>query len=108
LVRSKMIPNPTQKGKRTEAAILRVRVELGKSVLIPWGEERFDLVVYEANRFQRIQCKTGTLRRGCLRLDTPLNGQVERIRWARNYEIGELEETELIDFGVFTPTASER
>jgi hypothetical protein len=39
-----MIPNPTTKGKRTEAVILSKLVCLGKSVLIPWNEERYDVV----------------------------------------------------------------
>src|SRR3989442_15469669 len=61
-----MIPNPTSKGKRTEAAILHALVQLGMSVLISWNEERYDLVVEEGNRFVRIQCKTGILRVGCI------------------------------------------
>jgi hypothetical protein len=65
-----MIINPTQKGKRTEAAILCVLDGLGKSVLIPWGEERYDLVVDEGGGFQRIQCKPGILRRGCIEFKT--------------------------------------
>jgi len=55
-----MIPNPTSKGKTSEAILLAALVALGKSVLIPWGEERFDLVLYEGARFVRVQCKTGT------------------------------------------------
>jgi PD-(D/E)XK endonuclease len=59
-----MIPNPTSKGKTSEAILLAALVALGKSVLIPWGEERFDLVLYEGARFVRVQCKTGTHRNG--------------------------------------------
>jgi hypothetical protein len=60
-----MIPNPTQKGKRSEARILSDLVAAGKSVLVPWGEERFDLVVYEEDgSFRRIQVKTGCLKNG--------------------------------------------
>jgi hypothetical protein len=59
-----MIPNPTSKGKTSEAIILMALVSLGKVVLIPWGEERYDLVLDEGDRFVRVQCKTGTLRRG--------------------------------------------
>ena len=61
-----MIPNPTSKGKTTEAIILAALVKLGKSVLIPWGEERYDLAVDEGGRLLRIQCKTGVLRNGCV------------------------------------------
>jgi hypothetical protein len=65
-----MIPNPTSKGKRTEAAILATLVGLGKSVLIPWNEERYDLVVDERDHFVRIQCKTGMLHRGYIGFKT--------------------------------------
>jgi hypothetical protein len=51
--------NPTTRGKTTEAAILWRLVELGKTVLIPWNDERYDLVVDEGDRFVRIRCKTG-------------------------------------------------
>jgi hypothetical protein len=52
-----MIPNPTSKGKTSEAVILAALVKLGKSVLIPWGEERYDLGLDEDSRLVRIQCK---------------------------------------------------
>ena len=42
-----MIPNPTSKGKTSEAMILAALVHLGKSVWIPWGEERYDLAIDE-------------------------------------------------------------
>jgi len=59
-----MINNTTTRGKRTEARILSALVEAGKSVLIPWNEERFDFVVYECGSFQRVQVKTGCLKDG--------------------------------------------
>jgi len=59
-----MITNPTVKGKRSEAAVLADLVAAGKSVLIPWGEERFDLVIYEDGVFTRVQVKTGCLKDG--------------------------------------------
>jgi hypothetical protein len=65
-----MIPNPTIKGKRSEAKILAALVQAGKSVLIPWGEERYDLAVDEGGRLVRIQCKTGILRGGCVDFKT--------------------------------------
>jgi hypothetical protein len=61
-----MIPNPTSRGKTTEAIILSLLVQQGKTVLIPWGEERYDLALDDAGRFVRIQCKTGVLRNGCV------------------------------------------
>src|SRR5947207_473641 len=57
-----MISNPTGKGKTSEAVILAALVRLGKSVLIPWGEERYDLALDEGGRLVRIQSKTGHIR----------------------------------------------
>jgi hypothetical protein len=39
-------------------------------VLIPWNEERYDLVVDQGDRFVRIQCKTGMLRVGYIGFKT--------------------------------------
>lgn len=63
---NEMILNPTSKGKTSEAVLLAVLVTLGKSVLIPWGEERYDLALDEGERFVRVQCKTAVLRDGCV------------------------------------------
>ncbi len=65
-----MINNPTARGKRTEAKILSELVDAGRSVLIPWGEERYDLALDEGGRLVRIQCKTGILRGGCVDFKT--------------------------------------
>ena len=60
-----MISNPTSKGKSSEARILADLTAAGKSVLVPWGEERFDLVIYnESGSFTRVQVKTGCLKDG--------------------------------------------
>jgi hypothetical protein len=61
-----MISNPTRKGKTTEAIILAILVGLGKAVLVPWTEERYDLVIDDGGKTTRIQCKTGVLRNGCV------------------------------------------
>ena len=65
-----MITNPTARGKRSEAKILGELVEAGVSVLVPWGEERYDLALDHGGRFVRIQCKTGWLRDGCIEFKT--------------------------------------
>ena len=65
-----MIVNPTARGKRSEAKILGELVEAGASVLVPWGEERYDLALDHGGRFVRIQCKTGWLRDGCIEFRT--------------------------------------
>ena len=67
-----MISNPTSKGKTSEALILAALVKLGKSVLIPWGEERYDLALDEGGRLVRIQCKTGHIRDGCVCFKTSI------------------------------------
>ncbi len=61
-----MISNPTSKGKISEAALLAALVKMGKHVLIPWGEERYDLAIDDDGQLVRIQCKTGALRNGCI------------------------------------------
>lgn len=78
-----MIPNPTSKGKTTEAIILAALVRLGKSVLIPWGEERYDyLVPLSALTSPNL---------GFLRVDPACNGQSRNIRWARDFELERLD-----------------
>src|SRR5215475_3402561 len=61
-----MISSPTGKGKASEAVVLAMLVRLGKHVLLPWGEERYDLALDEGGALVRIQCKTGHLRDGCV------------------------------------------
>ena len=53
-----MITNPASKDKNSEAVILAALVKLGKSVLIPSGEERYDLALDEGASWVRMQCKT--------------------------------------------------
>ena len=67
-----MISNPTSKGKTSEAVILAALVKLGKSVLIPWGEERYDLALDDDGRLVRVQCKTGHIRDGCVCFKTSI------------------------------------
>jgi hypothetical protein len=61
-----MISNPTSKGKTSEAVILAALVRMRKHVLIPWGEERYDLAIDDNGQLIRVQCKTGSLRNGCI------------------------------------------
>ena len=64
-------------------------VSLGKVVLIPWGEEHYDLVLDEGDRFVRVQCKTGTLRRASVM-------QVLNTTRPRDYEVP-IPQVELVD-----------
>lgn len=60
--------NTTEKGNLTEIKIAVRLLERGKTVLRPVGDGcRYDLLVDEAGKFSRIQCKTGCLRNGVVR-----------------------------------------
>jgi hypothetical protein len=53
-----------EKGNRAEGAVMAALIKAGKQVLLPIGEnQRYDLVVEEAGKFIRIQCKAGRLNR---------------------------------------------
>jgi len=58
--------NPSWKGARSEAAVLAALVDLGKTVLMPWGGgQRYDFVLDEGHgKFIRVQCKTGVYQHG--------------------------------------------
>jgi len=59
------------KGDQTEGIVLAALLCLGKSVLLPFGENhRYDLVVEDGERFLRVQCKTGRLRDGVIKFNT--------------------------------------
>lgn len=58
-------------GNISEAALLKALTSKGRAVLVPWGDnERYDLVVEETDgRFSRVQCKTGRLVNGVIKVD---------------------------------------
>ena len=59
--------HPVDVGLRTEAHITGELVRRGYSVLLPFGvNQRYDLVLDQGDRFVRVQCKTGRLRRGAV------------------------------------------
>lgn len=64
--------NTKAKGDQTEGMVLATFLQLGKGVLLPFGEnQRYDLVVDDNDgRFIRVQCKTGRLRDGVVRFNT--------------------------------------
>ena len=63
--------NSTTIGTRTEGRVLAVLLQLGKSVLLPFGEgARYDLAYDEDGRLVRVQCKTAVLRNGCVVFNT--------------------------------------
>jgi hypothetical protein len=59
--------HPVDIGQRTEAIVLAALVRRGYRVLTPFGtNQRYDLVIDVGERFLRVQCKTGRLRRGTI------------------------------------------
>lgn len=60
------------KGNSTEAAVLQALVGRGIPCLVPFGEgHSYDLVAeVSPGFFLRIQCKTGRIRKGCLRFNS--------------------------------------
>lgn len=56
-----------EKGNLTESKILAAFVEAGYLVLLPFGDgHKYDLVIDSGGHLQRVQCKTGRVRNGCL------------------------------------------
>lgn len=60
----KTILSPHDIGNRSEVFFIHRCMECGYVVLKPFGEQRYDVVIEDANgRFWRIQIKTGRLRK---------------------------------------------
>jgi hypothetical protein len=56
-----------EKGNLTESKILAAFVEASYLVLLPFGDgHKYDLVIDKGLCLQRVQCKTGRVRNGCL------------------------------------------
>jgi hypothetical protein len=66
-----MMLSTNDKSAQTEAACLSELVKKGYKVLLPFGVERYDLVVDSPQRgFLKAQCKTGQLKDGVVRFHT--------------------------------------
>ncbi len=60
--------HPKAIGDRSTLAVMLALHRAGYTILVPFGENcRYDLVIDESGRFQRVQCKTGRLRGGAVR-----------------------------------------
>ncbi|MGH2694142.1 MAG: group I intron-associated PD-(D/E)XK endonuclease [Actinomycetota bacterium] len=57
---------PSEIGERAEAAVLAALVGIGKQVLLPFGERRYDLAYEENGRLVKVQCKAGSVRKGAV------------------------------------------
>lgn len=64
---------------------MSVLIEKGKTVLLPFGDnERYDLVVEENNKFEKIQCKNGLYKNGTVKFRT-CSSYGHRGRKPKNY-----------------------
>jgi hypothetical protein len=60
--------HPKDKGDRTTLAVMLALRETGYEVLVPFGENtRYDVVIDDGVRLEKVQCKTGRLRCGAVR-----------------------------------------
>jgi hypothetical protein len=58
-------------GEISEAVVIAELVKSGKTVLLPFGDnKRYDLVVDDNGNFTRIQIKTAWVKNGCLTFNT--------------------------------------
>ncbi|MBA3321569.1 MAG: hypothetical protein H0T45_09045 [Pyrinomonadaceae bacterium] len=56
-----------ERGTLTESKILAAFVEAGYLVSLPFGDgHKYDLIIDDGRRVQRVQCKTGRVRHGSL------------------------------------------
>ena len=65
--------NPSAIGDRSEAAVIARLIDCGYIVLVPFGNQRYDLVIEDANgQFWRVQVKTGRLEKNgeCIEYNT--------------------------------------
>ncbi|HET9492957.1 MAG TPA: group I intron-associated PD-(D/E)XK endonuclease [Chloroflexia bacterium] len=61
------MPPTTVRGNLSEAKILAALVEAGYIVSEPFGDgHKYDYVIDDGVTLQRLQCKTGRLKRGCV------------------------------------------
>ena len=68
--------NTNEVGRITEAKVLARLVELGKHVLVPFSNVgRYDLLIDEGDgTYTRVECKTGSLVKGCVLFKTQSSG----------------------------------
>lgn len=63
--------NTKHKGNITELRVATRLLELGYTVLFPYGDNaRYDLVYQDEEGFHRVQCKTGRMKGGVVYFDT--------------------------------------
>ena len=66
-------------GDRAEAMVLARLLKIYPCVLIPFGNgQRYDLVVDTGTQFMKVQCKSGSIRKGCIEFNTQSLGKSYR------------------------------
>jgi len=79
--------HPKVRGEQSEAAVIFHLVDIGLTVLEPFGDnERYDIVVEEDDEFYRIQVKTGRLENGRIQFETRSSGTLTRKVSKEGYE----------------------
>ena len=87
--------NTSQKGNVAVAKVLARLVELGFTVLQPFGDcERYDLVTETDGKFQRIQVKMGKLKEGVI---------VATLQSRNEYSGTQYYEGEVDQFAIYCP-----
>lgn len=96
--------NTKHKGDITMSKILSVLLELGETVLFPWGDnDRYDLAVDRGNgRIDRIQCKTGRLRDGVIKAKL-CSVQTHRKGVAFSESTHKYNKSQIDTFGIYCP-----
>lgn len=91
--------NPSRRGDVTEAVVLSSLMQVGVSVSVPFGDsDRYDLLVDDAGRLLRVQCKTGSWVNGTVRFKLYNSTLEGGDRVERSYSSSEVDA-----FAVFSP-----
>jgi len=92
--------HPKDVGDRTTLAVMLGLREAGYAISVPFGENtRYDLIIDDGARLERVQCKTGRLREGAVVLNTASSyAHLPSPRELRRTYDGEIDH-----FGVYCP-----
>ncbi len=74
---------------------------IGRRILVPLGQQRFDLAYEEDGRLVKVQCKTGAIRKGAIAFRTCSVGRFVGRSTVRDYR------DDVDFFGVYCPSRRE-